>query len=136
MKNASFGSQYSGEAIVHAVYLYNVTATANLNMITCHEKLFGTVTPIENVRVFGCVAYAYKHVRQRLNKFDARAEKGMYMGNRDYMHRIYISESKKLVITKHAALNEDEFTLLRRQTAGVFVDGGTQIIAWTTICLK
>lgn len=101
-----------------------MTATAVLKLTTPHEKQFGTAPLIKNSRVFGCAAYAHQHAGQRSNKSDTRAEHGINRGKRNYMHRIYIPESKKLVTTKDATLNEDELPLVRRQKASVFVKEG------------
>lgn len=115
MKHTIYDSQYRGEILLQAAYLYNVNGTGALNLTTPHESLIETALFIKNVRLFGCPVYVHKHASQRSNKFDARAKRVIYMRNRDDMHRMYLSEGRKLVTTKHAAINEDESPHLSSQ---------------------
>lgn len=105
-------------------YLHNVAVTAVLNMTTPHEKLFGRAAFMRRLEGLGGTAYVHEHASQKSNKFDARAEKGVSIGNQDYMHRIYLPERKKLVTASPAAINEDERFLPRRLTGTVFVEKG------------
>lgn len=74
--------------------------------------------------VFGYATYEHKNVSQRSTKFYIRAEKEVYSGNRDYMHRIYIPTRKQLVATKHGAFNECAFLLHKCQTVSVYIEEG------------
>lgn len=88
MNHTRSGHQCWGEGLLHAVYSYMRTSTAVLSMSKAHERLFGGASNNTNMRVSGCAAYVYRHETQTSSKFDSRAEMGVYMGNRDYPHRI------------------------------------------------
>ncbi|KAJ9551410.1 hypothetical protein OSB04_015455 [Centaurea solstitialis] len=67
-----------GECILTAAYIINKLPTPNLRYKSPHELLFGSPPDYNNLRVFGCLCFA-RNINIK-NKFDARANPGIFVG--------------------------------------------------------
>lgn len=74
------------------------------------------------MRVFRCTAFAHKEETQRSNKLGSHGVMGMYIGSRDFMHRIYFPGKQKLVFTKQGAFLEGKTSLLFRRLGSVYIE--------------
>ena len=59
MKGKSLSNTFWGEAINTAVYLKNRSPTRSLDNITPFEALYGFKPVVQNLKVFGCTAFAH-----------------------------------------------------------------------------
>lgn len=76
MSNANCTAQFWAEAVMTVDYLINRCPSTAIGMKTLEELWSGHPPSLENLRVFGCVAYA--HINQ--GKLDPRALKCMFLG--------------------------------------------------------
>ena len=68
--------RFWGEAVNTAAYLVNRCHSSALDFKTPEEMWTGHPPKFDNLRVFGCVAYAH----QKQGKLDPRAKKCMFIG--------------------------------------------------------
>lgn len=73
------------------------------------EALLGTTPDDTKLRVFGCRAYVQIHNPGRRNKFQVRADRALHMGLENGLHRLYIPDERKVVMTDHVSFDEHEF---------------------------
>ncbi|GJR95477.1 ribonuclease H-like domain, reverse transcriptase, RNA-dependent DNA polymerase, partial [Tanacetum coccineum] len=80
MKATNMPQNFWAEAVRHAIYILNSVPTKALEDITPYEAIKQRKPNLENLRVFGCIAYA-KVPSQHLTKLDDRSTKMVYLGN-------------------------------------------------------
>lgn len=71
--------KFWGKAILAAAYLINRTPSSVLKGKTPYEVLYGTSPSYENLRVFGCLAFAHNQKRDG-DKFAARSRRCVFLG--------------------------------------------------------
>lgn len=76
LSNAGLSKEFWGEAVMTAAYLVNRCPSSTISFKTPLEKWTDKPPNLENLRVFGCVAYAHS----REGKLDKRAKKCMFLG--------------------------------------------------------
>lgn len=75
--------------------------------MTTFESIHGNPPNLSHLRVFGCAAYVHNTKPRRKNKFGDRSRKGIFIGyDKGKAYRIYLSDVKKIVITKDADFEE------------------------------
>ncbi|GJX44922.1 zinc finger, CCHC-type containing protein [Tanacetum coccineum] len=74
MKATNMPQNFWAEAVRHAIYILNSVPTKALEDITPYEAIKRRKPNLENLRVFGCIAYA-KVPSQRLTKLDDRSSR-------------------------------------------------------------
>ncbi|GKA34078.1 zinc finger, CCHC-type containing protein [Tanacetum coccineum] len=79
MKATNLPQNFWAEAVRHAIYILNSVPTKALEDITPYEAIKQRKPNLENLRVFGCIAYA-KVPSQHLTKLDDRSTR-----MKDYM---------------------------------------------------
>ncbi|GJW26567.1 zinc finger, CCHC-type containing protein [Tanacetum coccineum] len=80
MKATNMPQNFWAEAVRHAIYILNSVPTKALEDITPYEAIKHRKPNLENLRVFGCIAYA-KIPSQHLTKLDDKSTKMVYLGN-------------------------------------------------------
>nr|GEW17429.1 ribonuclease H-like domain, reverse transcriptase, RNA-dependent DNA polymerase [Tanacetum cinerariifolium] len=80
MKATNMLQIFWAEAVRHAIYILNSVPTKVLEDIIPYEAIKRRKPNLENLRVFGCIAYA-KVPSQHLIKLDDRSTKMVYLGN-------------------------------------------------------
>ncbi|GKE18184.1 zinc finger, CCHC-type containing protein [Tanacetum coccineum] len=80
MKATNMPQNFWVEAVRHAIYILNSVPTKALEDITPYEAIKQRKPNLENLRVFGCIAYA-KVPSQHLTKLDDKSSKMVYLGN-------------------------------------------------------
>lgn len=68
-----------GESILTAAYLINRTPTLLLQGQTPYSLLYGIAPSYEDLRTFGCLAYAHRRDRTK-DKFGYRSRKCLFLG--------------------------------------------------------
>jgi hypothetical protein len=108
MKEMDIPVEFWAEAVNTAVYVQNRCFTTSLANLTPFEAFTGRKPSIKHLKVFGCVCYTHvpAHMRQ---KFDKKAEKGIFMGygSCEKGYRIYILQSKKIVLSRSVVFDEN-----------------------------
>nr|GEU41874.1 ribonuclease H-like domain, reverse transcriptase, RNA-dependent DNA polymerase [Tanacetum cinerariifolium] len=74
MKRTNMPQNFWAEAVRYAIYILNSVLTKALDDITPYETIKQRKPNLENLRVFGCIAYA-KVPSQRLTKLDDRSSR-------------------------------------------------------------
>lgn len=75
IKQVSLPEQYYCDALQHAAYLLNCTATSTLGMCTPYEIPYGSSLNNLSIRISSCAAYLHVHKQHNKNKLDIQAEK-------------------------------------------------------------
>ena len=101
---------YWGYAILHQNCTRNMSPHHSKKMKSPFELLYSKVPNINNVKVFGCRAFAHRPDETRSGKLDTTAIPGIYLGKSIESDGIYIllDTSDKIMLTKHAKYREDE----------------------------
>ncbi|XP_019084216.1 PREDICTED: uncharacterized protein LOC109125890 [Camelina sativa] len=76
---SSFSTKFWGESVLTAVYLINRTPSRLLGGKTPYEILHRFSPNYDNLRVFGCLAYAHNQ-RRHGDKFESRSRKCLFIG--------------------------------------------------------
>nr|GFA89429.1 zinc finger, CCHC-type [Tanacetum cinerariifolium] len=79
MKAMKLPSTFWAEAVKHAIYILNRVPTRALVDKTPYEALYNRKPNLENLRIFGCTAYA-KIIIPHLKKLDDRSILMIYLG--------------------------------------------------------
>lgn len=76
---SSLPIKFWGETILTAAYLINRTPSNILKGKTPHEIIYGSVSTYDNLRVFGCLAFAHNQKRWG-DQFESRSRKCIFVG--------------------------------------------------------
>ncbi|GJX41925.1 ribonuclease H-like domain, reverse transcriptase, RNA-dependent DNA polymerase [Tanacetum coccineum] len=107
---APYSPQQNGaEAVRHAIYILNSVPTKALEDITPYEAIKQRKPNLENLKVFGCIAYA-KVPSQHLTKLDDRSTKMVYLGNEQgsKAYRLFDPITRKICVSRDVKFKEDE----------------------------
>lgn len=101
--------KFWGEAVNTAIYLQNRCPTSAVEEKTPFEVFSGRKPGIKHLRIFGCICYSHVPAALR-QKFDSKAEKGVFMGygSCEKGYRVYILESKKVVLSRSVVFAENQ----------------------------
>lgn len=77
-----------------------------------------------NIRVYGFETLSYQHETQKSHIFDDRAERRVYMGSFDGMHRLYIRKHQTQMTSKHPLFNENVLRCAVTNSTYMQVDWG------------
>ncbi|GJW69991.1 zinc finger, CCHC-type containing protein [Tanacetum coccineum] len=129
MKVMKLPLTFWAEAVRHAIYILNMVSTRALVDKTPYEVLYNRKPNLENLRIFGCTAYA-KITIPHLKKLDDRSIPMIYLGVEEgsKAYRLYdpigkkkhVSRDVKFMETKPWDWDKDE------------VDTSTQDTFWTS----
>ena len=100
------------EALNTATYLRNRSpSTANQGM-TAFEALTGLKPNVDNLRIFGCIAYIHIPKDER-RKLDSKASKCVFLGysNESKAYRLFDMVKKKIIVSRDVIFNENDFGL-------------------------
>lgn len=113
-----------GEAVRHATYLINRTATRTLSTMTSYEAFKGTKPNLSHLRVFGCVGYTRVESPHR-KKLDDRSRALVHLGTEpgSKAYRLYDPNSKKIIVSRDVIFMEEEEWKWNKQ--GDKTDAGT-----------
>nr|GEV63942.1 ribonuclease H-like domain, reverse transcriptase, RNA-dependent DNA polymerase [Tanacetum cinerariifolium] len=97
------------EAVRHAIYILNSVPRKALEGITAYEAIKRRKPNLENLRVFGCIAYE-KVPSQRLTKLDDRSIRMVYLGNEQISkaYRLFNPTTQKIRVSRDVKFKENE----------------------------
>ncbi|GJW76447.1 ribonuclease H-like domain, reverse transcriptase, RNA-dependent DNA polymerase [Tanacetum coccineum] len=109
MKATNMPQNFWVEAVRHAIYILNSVPTKALEDITPYEAIKLRKPNLENLRVFGCIAYA-KVPSQRLTKLDDRSSRMVYLGNEQgsKAYRLFDPTPQKICVSRDVKFKENE----------------------------
>ncbi|GJW54514.1 zinc finger, CCHC-type containing protein [Tanacetum coccineum] len=109
MKATNMPQNFWAEAVRHAIYILNSVPTKALEDVTPYEAIKQKKPNLENLKVFGCIAYA-KVPSQHLTKLDDRSTKMVYLGNEQgsKAYRLFDPTTRKICVSRDVKFKEDE----------------------------
>ncbi|GJY77949.1 ribonuclease H-like domain, reverse transcriptase, RNA-dependent DNA polymerase [Tanacetum coccineum] len=109
MKATNMSQNFWAEAVRHAIYILNSVPTKALEDITPYEAIKHRKPNLENLRVFGCIAYA-KVPSQHLTKLDDRSTKMVYLGNEQgsKAYRLFDPTTQRICVSRDVKFKENE----------------------------
>ncbi|GJU30961.1 zinc finger, CCHC-type containing protein [Tanacetum coccineum] len=109
MKATNMPQNFWAEAVRHAIYILNSVPTKALEDITPYEAIKRRKPNLENLRVFGCIAYA-KVPSQHLTKLDDRSTRMVYLGNEQgsKAYRLFDPTKQKICVSRDMKFKENE----------------------------
>lgn len=105
--------RFWGECVLTACHLINRTPTPLLQGKTPYELLFGKAPIMDDLRVFGCLCYAHKQLRDK-DKFAERSRRCVFMG---YPYgkkgwKLYDMDTGDFFVSRDVVFKESEFPFL------------------------
>ena len=99
-----------GECVLGVVYLINRTPSGLLHNTTPFEILFGQAPEFDELKVFGCLAFAHNQ-KAKGNKFAHRSRKCVFIG---YPHgkkgwKLYDLQTGDIFVSRDVKFHENEF---------------------------
>ena len=79
LSDSGLAKKFLAEALATACYLQNRSSSAAVKGMTSNEALFGKEPCVENLKIFGCDAYAHVPKDER-SKLDVKAQKCVLLG--------------------------------------------------------
>ncbi|GJR01694.1 ribonuclease H-like domain, reverse transcriptase, RNA-dependent DNA polymerase [Tanacetum coccineum] len=109
MKTTNMPQNFCAEAVRHAIYILNCVPTKALEDITPYEVIKRRKPNLENLIVFGCIAYA-KVPSQHLTKLDDRSTRMVYLGNEQgsKAYRLFDPTTQKICVSRDVKFKENE----------------------------
>nr|GEW41968.1 ribonuclease H-like domain, reverse transcriptase, RNA-dependent DNA polymerase [Tanacetum cinerariifolium] len=109
MKATNMPQNLWAEAVRHAIYILNSVPKKALEDITPYEALKRKKPNLENLKVFGCIAYA-KVPSQHLKKLDDRSTKMVYIGNEQgsKAYRLFDPTTQRVCVSTDVKFKENE----------------------------
>nr|GEY24723.1 ribonuclease H-like domain, reverse transcriptase, RNA-dependent DNA polymerase [Tanacetum cinerariifolium] len=109
MKATNMSQNFWAEAVRHAIYILNSVFTKALDDITPYEAIKQRKPNLENLRVFGCIAYA-KVPSQCLTKLNDRSSRMVYLGNKpgSKAYRLFDPTTQKICVSRDVKFKENE----------------------------
>nr|GEW10712.1 ribonuclease H-like domain, reverse transcriptase, RNA-dependent DNA polymerase [Tanacetum cinerariifolium] len=109
MKATNMPQNFWAEVVRHAIYILNSVPTKKLDDITPYEAIKQRKPNLENLRVFGCIAYA-KVPSQRLTKLDDRSSRMVYLENEpgSKAYRLFDPTTQKICVSRDVKFKENE----------------------------
>ncbi|GKB79400.1 zinc finger, CCHC-type containing protein [Tanacetum coccineum] len=109
MKATNMPQIFWAEAVRHAIYILSSVPTKVLEDITPYEAIKQRKPNLENLRVFGCIAYA-KVPSQHLTKLDDRSTKMVYLGNEQgsKAYRLFDPTTQRICVSRDVKFKENE----------------------------
>ena len=108
-------------AALHACLLYNVTANRGNGYKTPFEVWTGNQPAINDLRVFGCLAYAHQYERD--HKLAPKSKKFIHIGNGisqgTKAWKLLDPESKRIILSRDVIFIENEFPLQNQTTVNI-----------------
>ncbi|WCJ28653.1 Retrovirus-related Pol polyprotein from transposon RE1 [Euphorbia peplus] len=110
LKESHLPIKFWGEAMMQATIIINLSPTQVLHWKTPHEMLYGTQPQYEQLRVFGCNAYAVNAEVNR-GKFDDRSHKCIYIGHSPGQKgwKLYDLTTNKICVSRDVHFLENQF---------------------------
>ncbi|XP_074306218.1 uncharacterized protein LOC141641459 [Silene latifolia] len=107
---ANLPNSFWGECILSSAYLINRTPSQLLNNLTPYKCLYGIAPSYDNLRVFGCLAYAHNQ-NTHGDKFEKRSRKSIFVGypNSKKGWKLYDLETESFYVSRDVIFHENTF---------------------------
>ena len=107
LADSKLPKRFWAEALATATYLRNRSPTTAVKEKTPCEVLTGKKPNVENLRIFGCNAYAHVPKDER-KKLDSKTKKSIFLGYGDEIkgYRLYDNNKKKVFYSRDVQFNE------------------------------
>ncbi|CAH9106502.1 unnamed protein product [Cuscuta europaea] len=134
MKAKGVPNRFWDEAVRHATFIINRTPTRALVGTTPYEKLYCEKPNLEDLKVFGCIAYD-KIVSKHLKKLDDKSKPLVYFGKEPGSggFRLYNPHENKIIISSYAICDENrawEWSNLTDNENQIRKESGTFTVLW------
>lgn len=108
LNSSNLPSKYWGEAIKNYTHTRNLIPPSDpKDHKSPYEKLSNRKQSVKHLRVFGCAAWVLKNSKQLTKKFDARSEKGIFLGYENTStYRVLVNNS--LIISRNVKFDETQ----------------------------
>lgn len=105
-----------GEAIMHAVYVKNRTATRTLDGKTPYEMLYGKKPNLADLPVWGTRVWVHDDTRTKL---DMRAREGRWVGfdAESGAHRVYLEDRRTVAVERNISFERQVGTALGQRSS-------------------
>jgi len=120
-----------GEAVKHSTNLINRVYTRVLGNTTPYEKLYKRKPNLENVRIFGCLAYV-KVEPVNLKKLDARSRPLVHLGSEPgtKAYRLFNPATQKIIVSRDVIFNETKWWDWVKEASTDNEEPGSFIVPW------
>lgn len=107
LADSKLPKRFWAEALATATYLRNRCPTTAVKGKTPFEVLTGKKPNVENLRIFGCDAYAHVPKDER-KKLDSKTKKSVFLGYGDGIkgYRLYDNDKKRVFYSRNVTFNE------------------------------
>eukprot|EP00963_Diacronema_lutheri_P013670 scaffold2670_cov408-Pavlova_lutheri.AAC.6 len=108
LNSSNLPSKYWGEAIKNYTHTRNLIPPSDpKDHKSPYEKLSNRKQSVKHLRVFGCATWVLKNSKQLTKKFDARSEKGIFLGYENTStYRVLVNNS--LIISRNVKFDETQ----------------------------
>jgi transposase InsO family protein len=109
LAQAQLSKKYWGEALLTAAYLRNRSPTHTLKRGETPMEIWSGAKPsLHNIRVFGCICFAFVPKEKR-QKWDPKAVKCMFLGYTHNGYRVENLQTGMVLITRNVIFEENIF---------------------------
>ncbi|XP_019101934.1 PREDICTED: uncharacterized protein LOC104699200 [Camelina sativa] len=128
---SSLSAKFWGESVLTADYLINRTPSRLLKGKTPYELIYNKTPAYENLRVFGCLAFAHKQ-RRGGDKFKARSRKCIFLGYpfEKKGWNIFDLETEELFVSRDVVFVENAFPMSSEVLVDMRADDDISDFGW------
>ena len=128
---SSLSSKFWGESVLTAAHLINRTPSRLLKGKIPYELIYNTPPKYENLRVFGCLAFAHNQ-RRGGDKFEARSRKCIFLGypfgKKGW--NMYDLETKEVFVSRDVVYVENNFPMSSEATTILGTENDISDFGW------
>nr|GEX79244.1 retrovirus-related Pol polyprotein from transposon TNT 1-94 [Tanacetum cinerariifolium] len=119
MKATNMPKIFWAEAVRYAIHILNSVLTKAIEDITLYEAIERRKPNLENLRVFGCIAYA-KIPSQHLTKLDDGSTRMVYLGNEQgsKAYRLFDLTTHRICVSRDVKFKENEIWVWKDYMSG------------------
>ncbi|KYB24675.1 Retrovirus-related Pol polyprotein from transposon TNT 1-94-like Protein [Tribolium castaneum] len=97
-----------GKAVLCAAYVTNRCPTSCLENVTPSEMFYGRKPNLNNLRVFGSVAYSHIPKQKMKSKFDRKCDACIMIGYTHNGYRLWIPETRRVICARNVIFDENK----------------------------
>jgi hypothetical protein len=106
---ATLCNELWGEALLHATLLHNRIPVAAIKVKSPYEAISGNVPDLEDIKIFGCLAYV-NVMDEKRKKLDAKSIEMILVGGpRGRIYRVFNPQNQQLIWARHVRFDENYF---------------------------
>jgi len=108
LNESSLPKRFWADAVSIACYVMNRFLIRPIMKKTSYELLNGRKPHIEQLKVFGCKGYILNNGQENLGKFDAKADKGIFLAYSLSSHEYRVYSKKLMIVEEFMHVDFDE----------------------------